>query len=83
MKRFSCVRQPDSSRSSSRCASGAPVTSTRSDLGNTRGIPARVVDLYVAALPERQDHVVVLLQERTIADKRDRNATTTAAPRVP
>ena len=41
----------------------------------------RLVDLYVAPLPERPDHVVVMLQERTIADKIDRQLTHRGAAR--
>src|SRR5262249_29007253 len=41
----------------------------------------RLIDLYVAPLPERPDHVVVMLQERTIADKMDRQLTHRAAAR--
>ena len=40
-----------------------------------------LVDLYVAPLPERPDHVVVMLQERTIADKMDRQLTHRGAAR--
>jgi two-component system nitrogen regulation sensor histidine kinase GlnL len=39
------------------------------------------VDLYVAPLPERPDHIVVMLQERTIADKMDRQLTHRGAAR--
>jgi two-component system nitrogen regulation sensor histidine kinase GlnL len=42
------------------------------DLGTPRNPGERLVDLHVAPLPERPDHVVVMLQERTIADKMDR-----------
>ena len=41
----------------------------------------RLVDLHVAPLPERPDHVVVMLQERTIADKMDRQLTHRGAAR--
>ena len=40
-----------------------------------------MVDLHVAPLPERPDHVVVMLQERTIADKMDRQLTHRGAAR--
>jgi two-component system nitrogen regulation sensor histidine kinase GlnL len=40
-----------------------------------------VVDLHVAPLPERPDYVVVMLQERTIADKMDRQLTHRGAAR--
>ena len=41
----------------------------------------RIVDLYVAPVPERPGHVVVMLQERTIADKIDRQLTHRGAAR--
>ena len=41
----------------------------------------RLVDLYVAPLPERPDQVVVMLQERTMADKMDRQLTHRGAAR--
>jgi two-component system nitrogen regulation sensor histidine kinase GlnL len=40
-----------------------------------------LVDLHVAPLPERPDYVVVMLQERTIADKMDRQLTHRGAAR--
>jgi two-component system, NtrC family, nitrogen regulation sensor histidine kinase GlnL len=51
------------------------------DLGTPRNPGERLVDLYVAPLPERPDHVVVMLQERTIADKMDRQLTHRGAAR--
>ena len=41
----------------------------------------RLVDLHVAPLSERPDYVVVMLQERTIADKMDRQLTHRGAAR--
>src|SRR5690606_32870389 len=40
------------------------------------------VDLYVAPMPERPDYVVVMLPERTIADKMDRQLTHRGAARA-
>ena len=60
---------------------GAAVNEYKVDLGTPRNPGERVVDLYVAPLPERPDHVVVMLQERTIADKMDRQLTHRGAAR--
>src|SRR5262245_60583037 len=51
---------------------GAAVNEYRVDLGTPRNPGEHVVDLHVAPLPERPGHVVVMFQERTIADKMDR-----------
>ena len=42
-------------------ARGAPVNEYKVDLGTPRNPGERLVDLYVAPLPERPDHVVCLL----------------------
>jgi two-component system nitrogen regulation sensor histidine kinase GlnL len=60
---------------------GAPVNEYRVDLSTPRTPGDRIVDLHVATLPERQGHVVVMLQERTIADKMDRQLTHRGAAR--
>jgi len=60
---------------------GAPVNEYKVDLGTPRNPGERVVDLHVAPLPERPDHVVIMLQERTIADKMDRQLTHRGAAR--
>jgi len=60
---------------------GAAVNEYRVDLGTPRNPGDRLVDLYVAPLPEREGHVVVMLQERTIADKMDRQLTHRGAAR--
>jgi two-component system, NtrC family, nitrogen regulation sensor histidine kinase GlnL len=62
-------------------ASGAPVNEYKVDLGTPRNPGDRLVDLHVAPLPERPDYVVVMLQERTIADKMDRQLTHRGAAR--
>jgi two-component system nitrogen regulation sensor histidine kinase GlnL len=60
---------------------GAAVNEYKVDLATPRNTGERLVDLYVAPLPERADHVVVMLQERTIADKMDRQLTHRGAAR--
>jgi two-component system, NtrC family, nitrogen regulation sensor histidine kinase GlnL len=60
---------------------GAAVNEYKVDLGTPRNPGDRLVDLYVAPVPEQQDHVVVMLQERTIADKMDRQLTHRGAAR--
>jgi two-component system nitrogen regulation sensor histidine kinase GlnL len=60
---------------------GAAVNEYKVDLSTPRTPGERLVDLYVAPLPERPDQVVVMLQERTIADKMDRQLTHRGAAR--
>src|SRR5262244_4096611 len=60
---------------------GAAVNEYKVDLGTPRNPGDRLVDLYVAPLPEQDGHVVVMLQERTIADKMDRQLTHRGAAR--
>jgi two-component system, NtrC family, nitrogen regulation sensor histidine kinase GlnL len=59
----------------------APVNEYRVDLATPRLGPDRIVDLYVAPLPERPGHVVVMLQERGMAEKIDRQLTHRGAAR--
>jgi two-component system nitrogen regulation sensor histidine kinase GlnL len=59
----------------------APVNEYRVDLSTPRNPGERIVDLHVAPVPERPDHVVVMLMERTIADKMDRQLTHRGAAR--
>jgi two-component system nitrogen regulation sensor histidine kinase GlnL len=61
--------------------SGAAVNEYKVDLATPRNPGERLVDLHVAPLPEYQGHVVVMLQERTIADKMDRQLTHRGAAR--
>jgi two-component system nitrogen regulation sensor histidine kinase GlnL len=61
--------------------SGAAVNEYRVDLGTPRNPGDRPVDLHVAPLAERSDWVVVMLQERTIADTMDRQLTHRGAAR--
>ena len=60
---------------------GAAVNEYRVDLGTPRIPGERIVDLHVAPMPERSGYVVVMLQERTIADKMDRQLTHRGAAR--
>ena len=62
-------------------ASGAAVNEYKVDLGTPRNPGDRLVDLHVAPLPEQPDTVVVMLQERSIADKMDRQLTHRGAAR--
>jgi two-component system, NtrC family, nitrogen regulation sensor histidine kinase GlnL len=60
---------------------GAAVNEYRVDLSTPRTPGERIVDLHVAPMPERSGYVVVMLQERTIADKMDRQLTHRSAAR--
>ena len=51
---------------------GASVNEYKVDLSTPRNPRERLVDLHVAPLSEYTDHVVVMMQERTIAEKMDR-----------
>ncbi len=61
--------------------SNAAVNEYKVDLGTPRNPGDRLVDLHVAPLPEQHEYVVVMLQERTIADKMDRQLTHRGAAR--
>jgi two-component system nitrogen regulation sensor histidine kinase GlnL len=62
-------------------ARSAPVNEYRVDLGTPRNSSERIVDLHVAPIPERPGHVVVMLLQRTMADKMDRQLTHRGAAR--
>src|SRR5258708_1035418 len=62
-------------------SSNSPVNEYKVDLGTPRIGGDRQVDLHVAPLTERPGHIVVMLQERTIADKMDRQPTHRCAGR--
>src|SRR5580692_6771473 len=62
-------------------ASGSPVNEYKVDLGTPRMGGDRQVDLHVAPVAERPGHIVVMLQERSIADKMDRQLTHRSAAR--
>jgi two-component system nitrogen regulation sensor histidine kinase GlnL len=53
-------------------ARGAAVNEYKVDLSTPRNPGERLVDLYAAPLPEFPDNVILMLQERTIAEKMDR-----------
>jgi two-component system, NtrC family, nitrogen regulation sensor histidine kinase GlnL len=60
---------------------GAAVNEYKVDLATPRNPGERLVDLHVAPLSEFDGHVIVMLQERTIADKMDRQLTHRGAAR--
>lgn len=60
---------------------GSPVNEYRVDLGTPRNGSERLADLHVAPLAERPGHVVLVLQERSMADKIDRQLTHRGAAR--
>jgi two-component system nitrogen regulation sensor histidine kinase GlnL len=60
---------------------GSAVNEYRVDLGTPRTGAERIVDIHVTPLAEDPGHVVVMLQERTIADKMDRQLTHRGAVR--
>jgi len=62
-------------------SSGAPVYEYKVDLGTPKMGSDRQVDLHVAPVAERPGHIVVMLQERSIADKMDRQLTHRSAAR--
>lgn len=59
----------------------SPVNEYRVDLGTPRNGSERLADLHVAPLAERPGHVVLVLQERSMADKIDRQLTHRGAAR--
>ena len=61
--------------------SGAAVNEYKVDLATPRNPGERLVDLHVAPLTEYPEHVIVMLQERTIADKMVRQLTHRGAAR--
>jgi two-component system nitrogen regulation sensor histidine kinase GlnL len=60
---------------------GSAVNEYKVDLGTPRMSGERLVDLHVAPVPEQPGNVVVMLQQRTIADKMDRQLTHRGAAR--
>lgn len=57
------------------------ISEYRVDVSSPRLGSDRMVDLYVSGLPDRPDHVVVMIQLRSIADKMDRQLTHRSAAR--
>jgi two-component system nitrogen regulation sensor histidine kinase GlnL len=62
-------------------ARNAAVNEYRVDLGTPRNGGERLVDIHVAPMADNPEHVVVMLQERTMADKIDRQLTHRGAAR--
>jgi two-component system nitrogen regulation sensor histidine kinase GlnL len=60
---------------------GSSVSEYRLDLGSPRLGVDRVVDVFASPLPSQNDAVVVMLQERTIAEKMGRQLTHRGAAR--
>ena len=60
---------------------GASVSEYRVDIGSPRLGGERIVDVFAAPFAEESDAVVVMLQERTMADKMDRQLTHRSAAR--
>lgn len=59
----------------------SPVNEYRVDISSPRLGPDKLVDIYVAPVPELPGSVVVMLQERSMADKIDRQMTHRGAAR--
>jgi two-component system nitrogen regulation sensor histidine kinase GlnL len=59
----------------------APVNEYRVDISSPRLGAERIVDLYVAPVPELPGSVVIMFQERSMADKIDRQMTHRGAAR--
>ncbi|HEY0290767.1 MAG TPA: nitrogen regulation protein NR(II) [Hansschlegelia sp.] len=59
----------------------APVNEYRVDLGTPRNGGERIVDVHVAPLGDKPGVLIIVLQERTIADKMDRQLTHRGAAR--
>ena len=59
----------------------APVNEYRVDISSPRLGIERIVDLYVAPVPELPGSVVIMFQERSMADKIDRQMTHRGAAR--
>ncbi|WP_201404449.1 nitrogen regulation protein NR(II) [Kaistia sp. 32K] len=60
---------------------GAAVNEYRVDVGTPRNGSDRIVDIYASPVPEKPDSVVILLQEKTMAEKIDRQLTHRGAAR--
>lgn len=60
---------------------GAPVNEYRVDISSPRLGADKLVDLYVAPVPELPGSVVIMFQERSMADKIDRQMTHRGAAR--
>ncbi|MBN8997007.1 MAG: nitrogen regulation protein NR(II) [Rhizobiales bacterium] len=59
----------------------SPVNEYRVDIGTPRNGGERIVDIYASPVTEAQESVVIVLQERSMADKLDRQLTHRGAAR--
>ncbi len=59
----------------------SPVNEYRVDLSSPRIGPDKLVDIYAAPVPNEPGYVVIVIQERTMADKIDRQLTHRGAAR--
>jgi two-component system nitrogen regulation sensor histidine kinase GlnL len=62
-------------------SSGGAINEYRVDIGLPKGAGDRCVDIFVTPLPDAGDGVVVMLHERSITEKMDRQLTHRAAAR--
>ena len=60
---------------------GSSVSEHRVDIGSPRLGPERIVDVFASPMGDAGEDVIVMLQERTIADKMDRQLTHRGAAR--
>ena len=60
---------------------GSSVSEHRVDIGSPRLGPERIVDVFASPMGRQDEDVIVMLQERTIADKMDRQMTHRGAAR--
>ncbi|WP_350334002.1 two-component system sensor histidine kinase NtrB [Coralliovum pocilloporae] len=60
----------------------APINEYRIDIGTPRNGDHRVVDVYAAPVPEAPGHIVLVLQERTMTDKIERQLSYRGAART-
>lgn len=58
------------------------ISEYRVDVSSPRLGGERLVDVYVSALPDQPGHVVLMIQQRSIADKMDRQLTHRSAART-
>ena len=75
------VRQPAADAGGSGARAQAPVNEYRVDISSPRLGIEKIVDIYVAPVPELPGSVVVMFQERSMADKIDRQMTHRGAAR--
>lgn len=59
----------------------APMTEYRVQIGAARMADERIADVYASPIPERPGHVALIFQERTVADKIDRQLVSRGAAR--